>query len=88
MSVVPAPITGSAQTTLRNIIGWNFCETTATDGAHVRFGIGDSSGDIILSIKLSAGESVGDTQSALLSLPDALYVEVVDGSIEGAVYGK
>ena len=71
--------------------GWALAEMTGSAPARVRIHDGaDANGDLMASITLAANESVRDflIPQALTtrSGSGALYVEVVSGSVEGAIW--
>jgi hypothetical protein len=76
------------QTLRRRLTGF-FLVETAGSTASVKFRDGSVTGAIVLWIKLVSGESVGDLGDIGIELTaGSLYVEVVSGSVTGAVFGR
>jgi hypothetical protein len=70
------------------VYGWNFTETTGAAAAKVRLWSGASStGTLLLSLGLAAGASASQWTTGPGVLADGgVYLEVVSGSVEGAVF--
>lgn len=68
--------------------GWNFTETTGAAVAAVRlWSGGGTGGTLLLSLKLASGASATQWTTGPGVLADGgVYLEVVAGSVEGAVY--
>ncbi len=69
------------------LFGHSFGETTTTAGAHIiiRDGV-DATGTIMAVIHLAPNESVRDYFSDGLEFFKGCFVDVIDGSIQGAVW--
>lgn len=72
------------------VMGWSLHETSNVAGAQLYLRDardGDHAGDIIAALSLAAGESTRDSWfPGGLSFINGLLVDVVSGSVEGAVY--
>lgn len=88
----PSPATTSQVVVaqqVRILYGWALAESTGSATAKVRLRDGSSaSGKLLAPITLAAGESVRDffPVESVNVTNGAIYLEVVSGSVEGAVY--
>lgn len=87
MTTSYVPVSASGLTGVGTLEGWNFTETSGSAGAHVRLRNGAVGGDIVASIKLGAGESVGEDYDNPIGVAGKVYVQLVSGAVEGALYG-
>lgn len=88
-NVISRPISGSSQaleTSEVTYYGFTFRETAgATAVVRIRSG-GVITGDILETVSLAASESTSDLLAPQgLRCPGGLYVEIVSGTVEGAV---
>lgn len=92
----PFPFTASGvpsvngQSIKHKVTGFFVAENAGTPAAaRVLFRDGNASGTIFLDVRLAAGESIGDLASGDGGvLVSGVYVEVVSGTVRGAVYGR
>ncbi len=84
--------TANVQVTNRNSImtGWSFRETTGNAGAVLRIVDGhDANGQLVAAVGLSAGTAqVVSVAPGGLSISVGVYIDVVSGSIEGAIWTR
>lgn len=84
------PLYGSGSQLVSNsrgrVTGYALRETSGANPAVVRLRAGrDSGGDLLVPIALTAGQSRTEAVPAV-SYGDGLFVEVVSGTVEGAVF--
>lgn len=84
---VPATTTGRRiSTSAGRLMGWALRETAGAPATvYLRDGR-DAGGEIVVPLQLAANESTRDYFAGGLSLVDSLYLDVVAGSVEGAVF--
>lgn len=71
------------------VLGWAFAETTGTGGAAVRLHDGNNAtSEVFARVNLAANESVRDwyIPKGIRCSTGRLFLEVVNGSVEGVVY--
>lgn len=69
------------------LAGYAVRETTGTTGAVIQLLDGRESGELFLPISLAAGESTRDWYMPVgVGFVDGLYLRVVSGAVEGAVF--
>lgn len=70
------------------LTGWSFRETTGSAGAIVRLLDGNNaSAQLVAALSLSAGQALAlSLAPGGLAITTGLYVDVVSGSVEGAVW--
>jgi hypothetical protein len=81
------PISAAGLTGVGSLKGWNFTETSGSAGAHVRLRNGAVGGEIVASVKLGAGQSAGENYDDPINVSGRVFVQIVTGAVEGALYG-
>lgn len=80
-------VTGSEQTGIAVITGFNFAETAGAV-ARVLLRDGGAAGTIVADLHLGASQSVGESFDYPVHLTGKCYVDVAAGAVRGAVYGR
>lgn len=88
MAYAYVSVTGTADTGIRTVRGYQFAENGVDPGAEARIVLRDGNGGAVIGdVRLAAKESIGFLFPKALTLGSTLYVEVSAGAVRGAVYG-